>query len=446
MNGVSIEGTGPATGGVGSRSERDGDASGASTSVRKRFLATGVDQVLASSSNILTVVVASRALPAESFGLLGILMSGYILVLGASRSLAVEPFLVRHGDRFDEYPAAARCCVGGAALVGLAGVPLAVAVLGVGGRSDQTAVIAFAVCLPALLVQDACRFLAIGRRTPWTAVKADGIWLLVTVVGLALTQGDVLGSSTLPWIVSSWTLGAVASALYGLWTLRLLPSPVKGLAWLRREFDLGGRFLGEYVTSTAVTQALVLVFSAVGGAAVAGSIQGALSAMGPVSLLIATCQVFLLPEAVRIARHDPARLRWICGCAGVVLLVAPVAWVGSLSFGLSFAGDAAFGRNWEGIRSYLLPVGAVMGSAGPVVAGILALRAVADSRTSFKIRLVLGPATLAIGASLAAFVGVKAALYGVAATNLVAAVPTAVLAARSLVGQPGAGAEITASR
>lgn len=209
------------------------------------------DQGLSSLSNIAVGIVAARSLSVEQFGTFGLVFTSYILVLGVGRGMISDPLLVRFSAQPTTRVPAGIAVAGAATLYGIvAGLLYAAAGVVVGGPILGV-LVGFGLALPGLVLQDAWRYVAFSQARPQVAFLVDLVWGAGVAIGLiaVATQGALTLASIL------WVFGGTAgiAALAGMLVFRALPAVRAAVPFVRAHFDLGGRFMTEYLTTVGVT-------------------------------------------------------------------------------------------------------------------------------------------------------------------------------------------------
>jgi hypothetical protein len=211
-----------------------------------------------------------------------------------------------------------------------------------------------AVAVPALLGQDAYRYLAWARNRPTVVLTMDGVWLLSSVglVG-AWAIGFGGGSISGGLILASWCGGGVLSALVGSRSGLLDPHRRAGLespppALTRRPDGAGSS--DDLARSLSWTQALLAVdanglpvlVAGVAGTAVSAGLRVATLPFMPVTTAVAALRVLALPRlsaAVASGRSRPVAARVAAGFGAIgvgasgimlgLLALAPDRWLGA---------------------------------------------------------------------------------------------------------------------
>jgi hypothetical protein len=355
------------------------------------------DQALSSATNFAASIVIAREASASGFGAFGVAFFVYLVVVGLTRAVAAEPFLVRHSSvgrslgADDETRAEAESALGAAFACGVLGaLPIGVGAAALGGTVAD-ALWPTALLLPLLLVQDIARYLRVGAGRARRAVASDAAWgvLLVPAFWLAIDRGD----ASVWWLTTAW---AATGALAGMVALGpdLIPSPRRALAWWRTQRDLGARYAGEFLAGSGARHVSFLLMGAVSGTTAVASVRAVQVLFGPLNVLLMGAQLVGVPEAVRIQRDSPERLRGfgdriglaLAACAlavGVGVLLLPDDW-----------GTELFGDSWAAGSELVGYQMAADTGAALVIGSLLVLRALGAAKQSLRARLTVAPLTV----------------------------------------------------
>lgn len=344
------------------------------------------DQGISSLSNVVVSIFVARSLSAVGFGAFGAATVAYLLALGTTRALIGEPLLSRYSSADADRRRSLVADMLGAALVTslvCAGVIWAVG-LAVGGAAGS-ALLALAVVLPLVLVQDTWRYAFIVDR-PGGALVVDTVWLAAVCTVLAAAPGGADAA----WYVLAWGatggLGAAAGMILGRGSLAV-PRPGR---WLRANRDMGGRFLGEFVTGQAVGQLVLAGVGAIAGLSVIGAVRAAQVFYGPLNTIHQGIYLALVPEGARTA--SDRQLRRLMARASIALVVVAGAW---MCVGLVMPdawGTSLFGDTWAEAGDLMLPMGLAMIAGSAATGGFAGVRALGDAAESLRARLrTVGP-------------------------------------------------------
>lgn len=385
---------------------------------RRRLGWTIADQAVASAGNLVTAVVAARSLDPEGFGAFGLAFTVYLLAVGASRALVTEPLLVRHsGPAGGTMPARTGQVVGASAGVGLAVAAVLLAASPLLGGAGGQALWAMALVLPGILVQDAWRYCFVAAGRPRSALLVDAVWCLVQAVLLVVLS--FTHPFTVVTVVVWWGASGGVAALAGCGVARSIPTPRGSIRWITGHWDLGSRFVAEFLSATGAAHATLLALGATAGLGALGAVRAAMVYFGPVNVVFGGIFLALVPEGARLRDNRP-RLRRLMGLASVGLALLTAAW---LAVGLVLPqslGRATFGATWPAARALLLPAAVGLLGGSLAAGGMAGLRALADARRSLRARL-LGLPLLVVAPVAGSAAGAGGFAWGLAAGTWVGA-------------------------
>ncbi|MBW9210784.1 hypothetical protein KV100_14080 [Mumia sp. zg.B21] len=385
-----------------------------------RRLGWGVgDQAASSLSNFALGIIVARSLGPVDFGGFSLAYVTYALVLNASRGLATDPLIVRHSGTGDRGRGPAASAAGTAMSVGLvAGVVCVLAGLSL-PETIGPAFVALGVALPALMLQDAWRFVFFAAGTPVKAFLNDVFWgLLLLGAVLALHASGRLDVTTA--VIAFGATGAAAAGL-GLLQSGTAPALRAVGGWLRTHRDLGARYLVENLSVGLARQLRMIALGAFAGLAAVGEVRAAELLMGPFLVVLMGLSQVAVPEATHVVRNRPDRLGTFCLVIGGAQAAAAALWgvavLVLLPFGL---GELLLADLW-GPAGALLPIVVVgMVAGGLEIGAATGVRALGAARRSLSAQLVTS-GLYVVGGSVGAIVdGARGSCLGVAAGTAVA--------------------------
>lgn len=378
------------------------------------------DQGMSSLTNFALTIVVLRTMPLPEFGVFSLVYALYQLTLSAGRALVGQPLAIR----FSASPAETRDpetkdALGAALVVGFAAaIPIAIAAQVTSGPLSR-GLIAVAISLPLLLVQDAWRFGLFAAGHPQRAFVIDLIWgvgQVLSVVIILLGPGPSLFLYLLGWGLS----GAISVAIPAIATRTAL-KPIRGIAWLRSNQDLGIRYVAESALLNGAEQAVRVLIGIVAGLEILGALNGTRTIFGLITVLILGAEVFGITEGTRILERNPGRHQRFTSGLAVVLTIAPLMVAAVLALVPQSLGVSAVGDSWTEIRRLVWPVGILVAAQGFTSAYRIGLRSLADARSSLKAQTFSAPIVLGLGV-VGAYIGTaQAAAIGLAAGNIASA-------------------------
>lgn len=211
---------------------------------RRRAAWSVVDQSLFSVTNVVLGIVVARSVSASHFGAFSAAYLTYVLLGMLSRAACSEVLVVRYSaSPPEEQRRGIQASMGTALLTGvLAGVSCAV-VATITGGAFRSGLIALAVCMPGLFVQDAWRFAFFVQGRPRAAATNDLLWAAVqfTVLGATTIIGDISVVSA----ILAWGVGAYVCSIVGSVQAGTRPSLRSLRWWWNSHRDLVPRFIAE---------------------------------------------------------------------------------------------------------------------------------------------------------------------------------------------------------
>lgn len=380
---------------------------------RSRGLSWGVaDQGVSSLSNFAVNIYVARLLGAEQYGIFGVVFVTYAFALNASRGLVTDPLMVRFsyvGRR--TWRRVVGSCTGATIAIGLVlGAALLVAAAVLGGDLGL-GLVALAIALPGLLLQDGWRFafFACGRGSQ--AFLNDLVWLVIVIPALLALQWT--HHANVFWAVLAWGGAASVAAVLGAFQAGVRPRLSQTRHWLSRQRDLGFRYMAEGTTNSASIQVRIYGIGVLLGLAAVGYVQAANTLMAPVVVLVNGTGLILLPEATRIWRDSEDRLIRFCAVISLSYAALAAVWGAFLLVTLPRGvGEAVLHEIWRPTYPLVLPtVLAVMGFCVAAGAGT-GLKGTGAARRSLRAAVVTSIVYVVFSLSGALQGGVRGAVVG----------------------------------
>lgn len=391
-----------------------------------------LDQGLSSASNfVLIFFLARESTPAE-FGLLSIGYSLLTVAIAVSRN-AFGGILSLDMGRLDGPASATLVARSVGAVLALSTLP-AVAMAAYGlvvldQPDGRTAMLVIAAGVPVILLQDLQRFWAVSVGQPRHAAVADGIWLVVVLVGLLVPLVLPTGSSTTAGALI-WVAGAACGALaFVVLGYRTRPVVRGAVGWLRGD----GRRAHLVSDATAASLTPLLnssLIAAVASPNIVAALRGSGVLFGPLNLITATIPLAVVPEAVRLG---PDRSRLLFRAVGGGFGVLAVLWGVALFLLPDAVGEALLGPSWALVQTVVLITATEYVGLGYQAVAHSRLRvqgrlkAVAQLRLAFSATILLAPVAAALvwrsAPAAAAALAVSALVFAVI-SSLVARRPT----------------------
>lgn len=345
-----------------------------------------LDQGLSSITNFALSALVAREVEPVEFGAFTIGFIAYTLVMGVSRSISMEPLLMRFSNKPKTWKSATRDATGSAVALGLAASCLAVAIGAASDGTFRTIFLALAVGLPGLILQDSWRFAFFAATRGRSAFLNDLIWALVLfpLLGLIIWKG----ASSVMFFTLAWGASASAAAVVGCAQAGFLPSPRAAMQWWRENWDIASRLLGEFVAMTGAAHLTLYAIGAVAGVSALGAIRGAQILLGPFSVLLIGIGLVAVPEGVRLLEESVSKLRRAAISLAAILAGSAMLLGGMLSLIPSEIGTEVLGATWYSARRVVLPIAFYMAFWGVSMGALIGLRVLGNFSYSLRARLI----------------------------------------------------------
>jgi hypothetical protein len=353
---------------------------------RNQRLWVGLDQIASSATSFGCSALAAGLLPARDFGAWAVAFTVGILILTATRTWCGDALMILAPDG----PSVSRRSTGSvsfALAVGLmSALALSLSAAFVEG-SARAALAALAIGIPAVLMQDACRYGLLSRQRGRAAFANDALWMVLAGSSLlALRRAD---HNSVFLSMLAWSALAVPSVLLGLRQTGARPSVAAAKEWVGSVRHLSSRLFAEYLVFMASSLlALTVVVGVLGDVELAGSLRAAQVLMGPLTILLAATTTYLQPLMVIDYSRGESLIRRGCAQSGSVTLLS-VLWIAALHLVPASVGTRIFGFTWFGARSELLEVGLVFFCASLSVGAINVLRCSGRVGRSLRVHAIL---------------------------------------------------------
>ncbi|HWI00300.1 MAG TPA: hypothetical protein VNT27_08205 [Propionibacteriaceae bacterium] len=397
-----------------------------------------VDQVLSALSNLGLSIAVARTTSASGFGAFAVAFLLFGICHAVTRSAVGQPMQMRlSGLSAGERRAGFQAGLGAATVLGgVVGVLVLLAGLVVGGEVGG-ALVALALVLPWLMLQDSCRMAAFTLRRPQVAALIDAVWTAVQFGLIAVLLSN--GQHKVGGLILAWGAAAALSALVGLTVLRARPVPSAAWGWVREHSDLIRYLLPEYFLGLGAMQFGILLVGAIASATAVGSLRAAQVLLGPLGIVGAAVFQFAVPE---VARRASVSARWLAtlaaGLSGGLGLLT-IGYVTLMLLLPDAVGVVLFGNSWAGAAAVLLAMGlsSVSSSLANGPAGVL--YGLGQARATFRINLAKGPILLIALLTSTFLAGAVGAAWALAAVETVVLPAWIVTLRRTLsrLGEPG---------
>lgn len=393
-----------------------------------------VDQVLSALTNVVLSFLVARAVSADGYGAFAIAFIVFGLFIGIERSLIGQPLSIRFSAAVGEQRTRSVGAAYATTLVvtGLSALVIAGVGAFLGGTLGAT-LIALAIVLPGLILQDTCRMVFFAHRRPLLAVINDSTWAVVQFAAMGVLYARGVEE---PWpYVLAWGGAATVAALVGLVQLGILPRFGQVRWWIRGQIDISGYLLMEYLIGAGSAQGSILLVGGVGSIGDVGSLRAAQTLLGPLGIVSTALMSFALPEvSQRTDLSSRTRMR-LAGGISVGIVVLSLVYAGVLLLIPDGLGTQLLGDTWSGARSVLLPLALASTAAGASLGPAVLIYAMGRARRTFALHVVEAPLLVACMASGVFLGGTVGAAWGMA-LSMSLMVPLWFWQLRVLVGQP----------
>ncbi len=392
--------------------QADGPAAGRATTAEGRapkIRRAGwnvVDQGLSALTNVVMSFVVARNVDAAGFGAFAVAFLVFSLVIGVQRALVGTPMSMRYShEDADQQRRTIRPALGTALAIALLVSAGALVVgIAVGGVLGPT-LVALAVVLPFLVLQDTCRMAFFAWSRPQHATLNDAVWAFVqfALVGAVI----VAGRSTPATMVLCWGLGAAVAAVVGMVQLHGGPHPRGVGTWVRANRDLVGYLLVEYLLGVGAFQGGILVIGGLLGVSDIGALRAAQVLVGPIGIVSTAATTFGIPEVSRRSSLPRHTVR-IASLTSTMLVAITLLYAGLLLLIPTSLGTALLGDTWTGASAVLLPVAMASAVAGGKLGPVIFMYGLGLARKTIRLVTVLAVSAvtfMAVGAHRADAVG-----------------------------------------
>lgn len=379
-----------------------------------RVGASVIDQALSTGTNLAITLVAAQVLGARAFGAFGVVYLVATAVGGSTRSALGSTVLIMQADATRDHGARP---LGGAVLTGLVS---AVPIVGVAFFLEdelRLPLLALALVLPGMLVQDTGRMLEFAELRPGRALLLDAVWAAGMVLGLIVA--GVVGDLSPTVLVLVWGGSGTVSGVLSLWHHgRRLPRP--SIAWYRHSWGYAWRYLIVFASTLGVLQVTTLIVGGIVGVTAVGAVRATQVLYGPIQNLATGLMVAFVPDTDlrRPLREQRGRLLFVSalltGVAGVIMLVSLVI--------PDSLGELVLGDAWAEAEPLLLAAGLAAVLFGVTSGAVVGLRAARAAHSSLVISLQMCAFQFVIPIAGAIVGGVDGFMWALTATWVIGTV------------------------
>jgi O-antigen/teichoic acid export membrane protein len=388
------------------------------STLHRRATWSFLDQALSSVTNFLLSIAVARTVSPREFGAFGLVFATYLLLLNLTRALGSQPLLIRfsaspYDDQRKEIPGA----TGVAVVIGVVfGVILALASIPC-AHTTKVALLALAITLPGLMLQDGWRFVFFAVARPAAAAVNDGIWAIFQVTAFVALR--IHGAETAAPYVLGWGVAATVAAGFGIVQTRVWPSLVAGVRWLVAHRDIGPYLSLEFFATSATAQLTLFCVAPFVGLTGVASLRAAQVALGPLGVIYTAILIVAVPELTRIYVRDPARMPRVATLFALVSAASAVIVGAAIYFLPDSIGVALLRDNWEPAQEVIIPSALGLAFSALMTGPFLQMRVVEAVKETLKLRVWLLVAAVGLATLGAAAWGAKGAAWAVALVTAV---------------------------
>jgi O-antigen/teichoic acid export membrane protein len=384
----------------------------------KRAAWSLADQAFSSITNFALASVVARNVSQDEFGAFALIFSAYLLVLGVVRAFSTLPLLVRFTGVDDrDWTEGTRRATGSAIVGGAFGGAICFAAALV-FRDAAGALVALAISLPGLMLQETWRLAFVAHGSPARALVNDMVWALA--LGPLLLWAVSLDQPSAEVFMLAWGVAGTVAGAVGIVQARIVPHPKGVVAWTRDHWDLSGHQLGEFAMLSGTNQGVMYAAGAVGGLAAAGALRAGQVLLGPLRTAYQAAWFVALSEFVRLLKRRPENF------LRVSVWVSIVTGLGGLAYGAVFVvfgstlGPILLGDTWVNARPLMVPLAISVATSGFSLGSNVGLRAMQEPARSLRARVTAGTLTLIGGIVGVLLAGAEGAAWGLATAGLMA--------------------------
>ncbi|MEO6473377.1 MAG: hypothetical protein ABIR57_15295, partial [Aeromicrobium sp.] len=366
-----------------------------------------LDQILASVSNFIVIIIAARSLPPVSFGSFAVAFEVYYVSVFVARGMASDPLATAHtGGDPEEIRWAGRS---GASTTLFAASCVAVVTAAVSqfvGGTLSPILLALAVLLPGLTLQDYLRYLLIVQGKARAMFFNDLFWLVcqLPLMWLAVTQ---IGGG--PALLIAWGVAGTMAAILGLSQAHTsLGRPRLIRPWLAKHRKLWPYFLLDNLIFRMTNLILVVVISMSTSLVQVAGFRAAMTVYAPLTIIGRGIVGVAVPELSR-RRDNPMAIRRAALLIAWFLAPTALIWAGFTLLIPESVGKAFLGDSWT-IAEPLIFLAGITTAVGLFTVGTaVGLRALGAGRDGLTARMVVS----VLGLVCAAVGGLIDGAYGV---------------------------------
>ncbi|WP_210509054.1 hypothetical protein [Naasia sp. SYSU D00057] len=372
----------------------------------------------------------ARIVSPTEYGAFALAFTIYSLVVAVGQALTGQVAVIRYSGATSGMRGSVVAAAGGAAItIGGVAALVVLACASFLGMPLSTVLVATAVALPALTLQDFVRTVLIAFGTPARAFFNDLLWTGLWATAFAVLF--VVGVDVVVPFVIGWGASAVLAAAVGMWQAGAAPAPLKAVTWVRLHWDTAVPLLANAFVVMGALQVAFLLIAAIGALEDVGALRAAQTLLGPLNILGFAASSFAVPEIVR-GNFGRRGLLYVAVSMSAVLVIVTGVWGGLLMLLPDFVGAEILGATWQGARE-VLPGLIIYSAAIAATSGATAvMRALDRPRSALLVSILLGPSVVLFSLLGVIWAGAVGAAIGFAVGAAVVIPPCWVLLMRDV--------------
>ncbi|RKR73552.1 hypothetical protein [Frondihabitans australicus] len=408
--------------------EKSGEQATPAGGLRRRAIWIIADQALSSLSNAGLTIGVARVVSDTQYGAFALAFTVYSLTLALSQSVTNQVLVIGYSAADSpKRHRAAMAGAGSAVVVGLAAtVILVVAGLLVGIPVRET-LIADAIVLPGLLLQDFWRTVFVAFGAPRKAFVNDLIWTVLWALAFAVLIALHIDMAAVYFL--AWGLTGVAAAVYGIRQAGARPALGRARLWLLGHRDISVPSFANTLSAMGAIQVGFLIIASIGGVEVVGALRASQTLLGPLNIIGFALSAFAVPEIVRRDLRARGLILAAVGLSGV-LVVAAAAWGAILLLLPDSVGRELLGDTWSGTRTTMPGLVLYYCSIVATTGATAVMKALNRMRSVLLTSVILGPLVLAFSVVGVIVQGDRGAAEGFGLAAAVVIVPCWILLVR----------------
>lgn len=309
------------------------------------------DQGVSSVGNFVLVVAVARVSDADAFGAFSLAYLAYGLCLALFRAGLGDVLLLRTRQGAETERSYSGFLAVAAGLGLTLGAPLAAISL-ILGDQVRDPMLAIAVTLPLLLIQDAYRFVMISSRYGRRALTIDTVWVVVQVALFTVTAAAAV-LQTGAGLIVLWATAAFVSAVLALFLSRIRPRiselrPSVGASRVRIQ-----SLMMDYLVFSGTVYAGLYAVPLIANLATLAALRGAQVFFAPFEVMMNGVRLATLPALANALSVSRSAFRHRAILLSVGFLALAIVWGAVVIFLPDAIGEAALGDTWTTTKPLL---------------------------------------------------------------------------------------------